>query len=130
MTDDEWDEVEKNIPDHMTIRTYKVALSILMLAERYDLSLGRPFKNKKKGNAIWYVLTDGSLLNEGKGINRQQVTVVLCTPYGIFIEDNYRTKALSFGVLSDADIFIMEMVDRNMRCLTDEERKLFNKGAL
>ena len=127
---DDWD---KKMPPWLSMKTFKVAAALKMRAEDAGVNLGIPMKAQRNGDSMWYMLTDGvrsvATVN-GESREIQHLTVLLCTPYGIFIEDNYRGDEVEYGILSDPDVFIEHLKNGGMRCLSDEEFKRFINGTL
>lgn len=132
-TEDQWEQWKDKIPPWLSLKTYKVAIALKMRAEEVELDLGVPMRAKRNGDSMWFMLTDGTreLVDFGDDIREiQHLTVLLCTPHGIFIEDNYRGNEVNYGVVSDADLYVEHLKGLGMRALSDDEFKRFLNGTL
>lgn len=133
MTEDQQDDWQEKIPPWLSVKTFKIAAALKMRGEDSGIDFGIPMKSKRNGDSMWFMLTDGvrskvEIAGEPREI--QHLTVVLCTPHGIFIEDNYKGTDVEYSMLADTDLYIEHLQNTNMRTLTDVEFKRFLNGNL
>ena len=128
MTEDQYENWQEKIPPWLSVKTYKVAAALKMRAEDAGLDIGVPMKSQRNGDSMWFMLTDGvrSKVNiGGEPREIQHLTVVLCTPHAVFIEDNYRGTDVEYSIVDDIDLYIEHLKNMGMRTLTDDEFKRF-----
>ncbi len=126
VSDEDW---EGRIPPWLSVKTYKIAAALKVRADQIGLNLGIPMRAKRNGDAMWFVITDGTQ-EKIKGKVIQNLSVLLCTPHCILIENNYQGEDVVFSILGDHDVYLHHLRDVGMRALTDDEVKRFLKGSL
>jgi len=101
-------------PDYISDETLETTNGLKDVAMSEDMDIGVAMCAEENGDCMWYVLIND--IND--------VSVLLCSPYGVFTQDTIGLKALgdfNYSIVSGPAQFLNNLKTQSFRGLSEDE---------
>lgn len=123
MTEDEMAKWKEDY-GHLTQATMDTSANLRMSSCDAELELGRLFTSRKKGDYVWFILTDDSA-----GYPLQRLCILLCTPDTVLVEFHTAGGAVEAAILDAGCISYLEHLRMiGYRKLSSDEYLVLTRG--